>query len=224
MTTAQELIEAIKAGDKSQVEQILAANPALANARSDVGTSAVLYAMYYGHAPLAELLVAAGATLDIFEAATVGDLARVKTLVAANPTSVTAFAHDGFTALHLAAFFGHAAIAEFLLAAGAEVNAVARNPQKVMPLHSAVSSNRLDVTRVLLAHHAAVNEAQEAGFTPLHESAQNGNLEITQLLLDAQADVNNRKSDGRTPLMLAEEHHHDALAALLRQHGATQSS
>ena len=221
MTNAQELIEAVKAGDKPQVEQILAANPTVANARSEDGTSAVLFAMYYGHAPLADVLVAAGATLDVFEAASVGDVERVKTLVAANADSPRAFSHDGFTALHLAAFFGHAAIAEFLLAAGAEVNAISRNAQHVMPLHSAVASNRLDVTRVLLAHHAAVNEAQEAGFTPLHESAQNGNLEITQLLLDAHTDVNSRKTDGKTPLALAVEHHYEAVAALLREHGAT---
>jgi ankyrin repeat protein len=57
--------------------------------------------------------------------------------------------------------------------------------------------------------------------TPLHEAAQNGMLEVTQWLLERGAHVNPRlSSSGKTPLALAIEHQHEAVAELLRRHGA----
>jgi hypothetical protein len=52
-----------------------------------------------------------------------GDIETVRAMVAAAPRLVHARDATGATALHVAAFNGHGAIAELLLASGAEINA-----------------------------------------------------------------------------------------------------
>jgi len=52
-----------------------------------------------------------------------GDIETVRAMVAAAPRLVHARDATGATALHVAAFHGHRAIAELLFAAGAEINA-----------------------------------------------------------------------------------------------------
>jgi hypothetical protein len=52
-----------------------------------------------------------------------GDLETVRAMTAAAPRLVRARDSTGATALHVAAFHGHRAIAELLLTAGAEINA-----------------------------------------------------------------------------------------------------
>ena len=81
---------------------------------------------------------------------------------------------DGFTALHLAAFFGGAAVARRLLDAGADPDAVARNPMAVRPLHSAVAGGQVEVALALIAAGADVGARQRHGWTPLHGAAQAG--------------------------------------------------
>jgi hypothetical protein len=52
-----------------------------------------------------------------------GDLEMVRAMVSAVPTLVQSRDPNGATALHVAALQGHRAVAELLLAAGADVNA-----------------------------------------------------------------------------------------------------
>jgi len=59
-----------------------------------------------------------------------------------------------FTPLHSAAMFGHDAICEILLRAGADVDAQTE-PQKYAPLHSAAFAGHVEVIKVLLAHGAS---------------------------------------------------------------------
>ena len=81
MTAAQDLLEAVKAGDVNRVNELLAADPALVNARDASGNSAILLAIYYGRKEVKESLLAHGPELDVFEAAAAGALDRVKTIV-----------------------------------------------------------------------------------------------------------------------------------------------
>src|SRR4029077_2716935 len=94
-----------------------------------------------------------------------------------------AFAGDGFTALHLAAFFGKAESARLLLDAGAEVNAISDNEMRVEPLHSAAAGGHRDVCRVLLAAGADVDAVQRDSYAPLHAAAQLGDDELVELFL-----------------------------------------
>jgi uncharacterized protein len=221
MSTTQDFLTQIKAGNRAEVTRLLDAGPGLANATDDNGLSAVLIAAYYQEPDIAQLLVQRGAALNLFEACVIGELARVKDWLKQQPELVTAYAPDGFQPLGLAAFFGHADIVEFLLDQGAPVNSPSHNAMRVMPLHSAIANKRTEIVRLLLDHDADVNAVQADDFTPLHEAAQNGMLDVAQWLLDRSAQVNPRlKSSGQTPLALAIEHQHEAVAELLKRYDA----
>ena len=217
METADPFIEAVKDGALATVAQMLERDPALVNARSQSGISAVLMAIYYGEPGIADLLIAKGAPLDIFEATAAGRGERVKELLGHDPTLANAYATDGFQPLGLASFFGHKNIADLLLEHGAEVNSASRNGQHVQPLHSAAASQQLEIVRALLAHGADVNATQEGGFTPLQEAAQNGQVEMVELLLSYGADVNAKNAAGHTALDLALQKGHTRVVDLLHQ-------
>jgi uncharacterized protein len=212
-----DLFEAIKKDERDLVAELLAQEPAAAGRRDERGLSAVLLACYYGRPEIVAQLLAARPELDVFEAAATGTHERVDELLDEEPELVRAWSSDGFTALHLASFFGHAEAAELLLERGADVTAVSRNELTVMPLHSAAASRHTRIARLLIEHGADLNAAQEGGFTPLHEAAQNGDRDLVELLLAEGADPGRRLHDGRLPVELAHEHGHEEVAALLRR-------
>ncbi|THF84772.1 ankyrin repeat domain-containing protein [Deinococcus sp. KSM4-11] len=217
MTTdaERELFLAIQANDGVQVRALVRGDPALLRAVSPMGVSPVLFATYYRKHDMAHVLIDEGATLDIFEAAAVGDAARVQALTAREAGLVSAVSADGFTPLGLAAFFGRAEVAQHLLERGADVNAVSRNPMRVQPLHSAVAGNHEALARLLVAAGAEVNAVQQDDFTPLMAAAQNGNAALVVFLLAAGAAAGAVTSDGRTAGSLAREEGHTEVMALL---------
>ncbi len=195
---SQELFQAIHDNDRAKVEQLLAANPALAKARSESGVSALMQARYEGRREMVDLLRASAGELDVFESATLGDLPRLRALLAKDPGLAKTFSNDGFTALHLAAFFAQPEAAEELLRGGGDPNAVARNPMKVAVINSAAASGRADLVKMVLAAGANPNVRQMAGYTALHAAAAHDNVGMAQALLDAGADVSLRSDDGQT--------------------------
>ena len=217
----QPLIDAIKADTITKAKELIDAEPALATAKTPGGVTMILLATYYRRKEITAMLVARAPALDIFEACAVGNLARVKESVAAQPDIVNAFAPDGFFPLGLAAFFSHTDVADYMLAHGANPNLAANNPQRVTALHSATASTNLAIAKMLLARGVDVNARQVNRFVPLHNAAQNGHIEMIELLLAHGADVNAKSDDGKTPLAFALENKHAAAAKLLRQHGAT---
>src|SRR5216683_1517009 len=125
-------IDAIKAGEFERVKAMVSADPTLIDARSRTGDSAILTAVYHRQKEIVNLLVARGAALSIFEACAAGEVERVERLV--NVGTINEYSPDGWTPLHLAAFFGHTKIAELLLAHDADVSARSRNPNGNTPL------------------------------------------------------------------------------------------
>jgi uncharacterized protein len=197
------MIEAAEAGDAAGVERLIGESPDLAAARGPDGVSAILRARYHGHAWIAERLADAVAELDMFEAAALGRAGRVADVVAADPDAVRAEAADGFTALHLAAFFGQLEVAAVLLEHGAAVDAQAGNPTQVQPLHSAAAGGHAAIAALLLERGADPNARQQGGFVPLHAAAARGDDVTARLLLEHGADRDVRADDGRRPIDLA---------------------
>ena len=70
--------------------------------------------------PMTKLLIARGASIDIFYAAVSGDLPTVRVMLKNNPKLARTHGPDGATALH---FAGTPQVAKLLLAAGADPNA-----------------------------------------------------------------------------------------------------
>src|SRR3954453_10884259 len=105
--------------------------PSLANARDDHGVSALLLSLYHRRPEARDALLAAGAEVGPLEAAALGDVERLR------DADLTARGADGFTLLHLAAFFGGADAVRALLARGMDPDADAENTFRVRPIHSA---------------------------------------------------------------------------------------
>jgi ankyrin repeat protein len=215
MSSDADMMNAVKAGDLDAVKSMLAENPSLVNATDADGNSAILIATYWGKREVAEALLAHAPKLNVFEAAAAGQLSFVKQQIEDNPALIHAWSQDGFTPLHLAVFFGRRDVAALLLARNPNVNAVARNPIKVTPLHSAAAGNHYEMSAALIAHGADVNARQEGGFTPLHSAAQNGNLELVDLLLKHGADPHAKTDEGKTARDFAMEGGHAGVAMRL---------
>src|SRR3954471_20540437 len=170
-------IDAIKAGEFERVKAMVSADPTLIDARSRTGESAILTAVYHRQKEIVNLLVARGVTMSVFEACAAGEIERVERLIAADQSAINSFSADGWTPLHLAAFFGHSKIAELLLAHDANVAARSRNTNANTPLHSALAGNHKIVAGLLIGRGADVNAADADGWRPLHMAAHNNNVD-----------------------------------------------
>jgi ankyrin repeat protein len=166
------LIQTIKENDLARVTAMLDEDPSLASARLPDGESPVMAAVYRGHRDVVAALLDAGAEVDVFAAAAIGrtdDLRRALKEAGA----VNAYAYDGWTPLHLAAFFGRTDAARMLLDAGADVHAVSRNSLTNTPLHAAAAGKHTEIALLLLAHGAKSDPADAGGYTPLQIATQN---------------------------------------------------
>ncbi len=213
---AVDLFAAIDAGDATTVAAIVAADPGVASTRGADGVSALLHARYRFDRATLDALLAADPDMDVFDAAALGHQDRLRVRLGEDPSAVTAMAADGFTALHLAAFFGKAEVTRILLEAGARVDVYGQNPLANQPLHAAAAGRHIEVCRLLVAAGADVNATQHGGVTPLHEAAQHGDAEMVELFLSAGADPTTTADDGRTPADLAETAGHPDVATRIR--------
>jgi ankyrin repeat protein len=145
----------------------------------------------------------------LMAAVTAGDATAVRLLLDAGADVDERFPvvngfNDAHTPLLVAARDGHTEIAEVLLRAGADVNAVEPTFGAV-PLHKAVYNGHADLTRLLAAWPGADLNHQGAtnGYTPLHDAIWHGYQECVRILVDAGADLTLRGHDGCTPNDLA---------------------
>jgi ankyrin repeat protein len=214
MVGMQTCFELLAAGDVESIRQMIEEDASLANARDTAGVSLLMQAMYRGQRDLANA-IAAKKKLDVFEAASLG---KMETLADCRST-VNSYSADGFTPLHFACYFGSAEAARFLLENGAAVDAVATNPMRLMPLHSAASARNIDVVRLLLEHRAPVNARQHGGWVPLHAAAQNGDRAMAELLLGHDARPSMENDEGKTAAAVAKEKGHLELAKFLEKRG-----
>src|SRR5258707_263387 len=114
----KEFFDAIRAGDLPGVTRMLEADAGLLNAVDENGLVAFTVARYSRQDAIAKMLLEKGATLDVCAAAMAGVEDRLVALLAEDRKRTGAYSHDGWTPLHLAAFFGHKGCAEILLAQG----------------------------------------------------------------------------------------------------------
>lgn len=204
MPAAKNIFEIITKGELNELQQLVESDPGLAKSRDGNGVSALMTAAYYRKPDMVELLSEKIEELDIFEAAALGDTAVVQKLLTVEDM-VNSRSGDGFTPLHLAAFFYQPGVAGLLIDAGADVNAVADNPGRVQPLHSAAASHAVEVVRLLLEHGADVNARQHGGWTALQSAAKHGNMDMLEILLQHGADPNQAADDGQTAITMAND-------------------
>jgi uncharacterized protein len=206
-----ELFDAIRRGDADALKSLVDRDPKLASARMN-NVSAVLTALYHGQSEIARLLVERGASIDFPEACALGDLERVRTMLAANASLLDARSADGFPPLGLAIFFRHPDVAKFLIERGADVNAAAGNAQKVAPVHAAAAVRDVATMKLLLERGADPNAVQQTDVTALHGAAGRGDIEMAKLLLAHGARPDATMSDGTSIAALAVKYNQPAFA------------
>jgi len=194
-------LDGVRAGDLEALRNAVRETPALLNTHDTNGMSAVMFAICHGHSDAARMLAEMGAEIGPFEACVLGPVDPLKATLPADRDLISRYSPDGFTLLHLAAFFGQPEVAEMLLAAGADANAEACNKMRVQPLHSVAAADQTQIALALIAHGADVNARQQGGFTPLHTAAQNGTLASVRARLDHGADPSTRTDDGKTAVV-----------------------
>lgn len=207
-----ELLEAAKAGDVERVRALLDEDPSLAAWRDQSGDTPLMAALYRGHRTLSQELADASAKsrpLDLFAVAALGRLADLD--AALRYGHVNDYAYDGWTPLHLAAFFGHEAVAAQLLDRGAEIGTVSRNALTNTPLHAAVAGGHQGLALMLIERGADVAATDAGGHTALHIAAESGLLAIVEALLARGADPHAVDAEDKTPLSRAAARNHTAV-------------
>ena len=174
-----------------------------------------------------------------------GDLEKVKRMLSVSPELLDAAYpwkdNDRETPIQAAAQVGNSAIAEYLLEKGAPLEIctaamlgrkddverlLAEDPDSIratgahgIPLltHAAFSSN-LELLQILFQH------GPETGVSSaFHNAVSKGYYDIVRWLLEnGRPDLGWKNFQGKTALAVATERKHDAIAQLLRDHGATE--
>ena len=224
-TRVIEILRAARSGDAARVKQLLEQDPRLIAARDPLGNTALILAVHSGHDEIAELLLGAGVQPDIYEAASIGRTELVAQLLSDDPSLLDSYSPEGFTALALAAHFGHIETLQFLISRGGNMNAVSKHSMNVTPLHAALFGRRVEAAKVLVAAGADVTPRRggsgspRAGWTALHYCAGYGFAELVEPLIDRGADINAPDDEGKTPLQVAIESAQREVAELLLNRG-----
>ena len=190
------LVDAARTQDESKV-RVLLNRRADVNARSDDGSSALLWAAHWNDAATADVLIRARADANLANdlgmtplsrACTNGSAALVELLLnaGANPNMRIA---TGETPLMTCASTGNADAVRALIARGADVNA--REPsQNQDALMWAAAERHSTVVRLLVEAGANPRAHTRKGFTALHFAAREGDRESVRQLLAAGVNVN----------------------------------
>ena len=212
----QEFFDAIKDGNRDEVERRLNMDPSLIHAKEN-GLSPIMVAAYHHEPAIASFLADKTVAINIFEASATGKINNVIRQLARDPQLVNAYAEDGFQPLGLASYFGHLELAKYLIKAGAPVNSPSRNGLKAAPIQSACAAGHEKVVQMLLQLGADPNVREGNRYTPLHAAAQNKDVGMIRTLIYGGADITLVGNDGKSPLDVAVETGDKETIAVLKE-------
>ena len=210
-----EFMQAAKDGDVDALKRLAAEDSAVLVSTWSSGETPLMAALYRKHDRAVEWLAGSGVPLDIFAAAALGRVDLLDPLARAGSPAINTYSYDGWTPLHLAAFFGHPAAVEHLVAAGADLNAVSRNALLNTPLHAAVAGGHVEASLLLIDSGADVNAVDAGGHTPLHIAAEAGYVPVAKALLARGAGAHVVDAEDRTPLSRAAVKGHTEIVDLI---------
>ncbi|WP_339046383.1 ankyrin repeat domain-containing protein [Candidatus Mesenet endosymbiont of Agriotes lineatus] len=105
---------------------------------------------------------------------------------------------DGDTPLHIAAHFGHLDVMNYLIDAGADLDARCNNSNT--PLINTIFNKKLDAFELLINRGTNVNLRYANGRTALHHAVLYKNKEMVNILMNNGADPNIGDCRGKTPM------------------------
>jgi ankyrin repeat protein len=196
VTADSRLVAAAKNHDLKTVRALVSQHVDV-NARSDDGSTALLWAAHANDLETADLVLKAGADANaandfkmtpLSEACTNGSDAFVRLLLksGANPNAPVG---TGVTPLMTCAKSGSVDAVKRLLEFGAAIE-VREPAQGQNALMWAATEHHIDVVKALIEAHADLKAHSKQGFTAMHFAARQGDQEMVELLLAAGVDVN----------------------------------
>lgn len=215
MSAVRPLMLAIQNRDLAAAKDALERDAGQATEPLPGGLSPLMFALYNNARDIAELLQAFR-PLDIFEAAASNHGRRVVELAVADYDLLAQHSVDGWTPLHLAAFFGAREAAFVLIGVGAALDAISTNPMANTPMHAAIAGAAGEsLAPLLIGIGADVTYTGGSGVTALHLAASRGFESLCRLLLARGAERLAKTEDGKTAAEIARERGHLGTAALL---------
>lgn len=182
---------------------------------------------------------------EFFDAATAGDVSKVKTMLREDPSLVRARDQNGVSVIMKATYYGKRDVVAVLLNSGAELDvfeaaatgntqrlldliaidqtlANAYSPDGFTPLGFAVFFGQTETVKALLDAGVEVNAASRESMkvTPLASAAASKQTEIARMLITRGANVNARAASGHIPLHEASANGNVELVRLLIENGA----
>ncbi|KPK43477.1 MAG: hypothetical protein AMJ65_05645 [Phycisphaerae bacterium SG8_4] len=212
---------AVESGSRELV-RLLIDNGANPNETDRYGRSMVAIAMGKDDRESIELLLAAGVDVTIHLAVFVGDADTTRSLINEGG-KVNLLDDRGYAPLHYAAKTGNRALAELLIAEGAEIDIKSlkySEDPNASPLYVAVYYGNPEIVRLLISAGADLAERDEGDSTLLHLAACMGHKNIVEMLLAAGAQVDAEDWQQRTPLYSASRAGRPDIVELLLANGA----
>lgn len=197
------MIDLIVDGDEDRARALLVADPTAAGRPGPAGVGLVRFALHHRMPALAADLVAAGAPLDPWDLGALGAVECLSAALDDDAELIGRRSADGFTLLHLTAYFGQVDASALLLNRCADCEAVADNATAANPLVAAAAGAHETIAHLLLDRGADPDARMAGGYTPLHAAAHRGHGDLVRLLLERGADPHARSDDGESAMDLA---------------------
>lgn len=199
-TNAMRLIHVAISENQIEAARLLIARGANLNVRNADGRLPLHDCYEMGRYEITDLLLAAGAQIDVIAATAYRMRDRLHEILRATP-SLSNDRTTNLTPLGWCGYGGDPEIAKLLVEHGAIVD---RPPFDGLAWGSTSQVANVGVARVLLDAGANPNWQNDDGDTPLHIAINSRMVEdpfeFARLLLDRGADANRRNKSGRTPL------------------------
>lgn len=221
------LHQAVNAGNRDLVVQLLAVDKDKLNGTNDQGETPLHLAAYHNFTTILADLLAAGAEIDaktvlgktaLHYAALRGNTAILHLLLA-QKAAIDVQATNGWTALHYTAWHGHLETTAMLIINGANTTLVCT--AKNSPLHFAAWKNHIKVASVLINNNASLTACNSSGATPLHYAAYKGNVALIELIYSEDKDLQRVTLTGNTPLHCAAWRGHLSVVKFLHANGVS---
>lgn len=214
-------------GHQAVVERLLAHDPQLLDLPGAGERTALVAAAASGHAKLVRALLERGADPRkwatggpaLLWAAHGGHQATVEQLIEHDPQLLDLPGHGEWTALYMAAYFGHVELVRALLGRGADPRKRTANGSHA--LEGAAEAGRQAVVEQLLAHDPLLLDLPGSNeCTALIRAAVQGHIELLRALLVRGADPRRRDASGAHALEGAAAKGHLAVVEQLLAHDA----